>query len=61
MARCILYTINLDINTWVGGRCPMVLAEFVASAPLMLLLKPDDGIQLIGVGLFGSGWYLRFL
>ncbi|GJS18306.1 putative reverse transcriptase domain-containing protein [Tanacetum coccineum] len=32
------------------GRCPKVLAEFVASAPLTPLLKPDNGIRPIAVG-----------
>ena len=33
-----------------GGRCPRVLAEFIASAPLTPLLKPDNGIRPIAVG-----------
>ncbi|GKB19578.1 putative reverse transcriptase domain-containing protein [Tanacetum coccineum] len=31
-------------------RCPPILAEFVASAPLTPLLKPDNGIRPIAVG-----------
>ncbi|GKD36590.1 hypothetical protein Tco_1252099 [Tanacetum coccineum] len=33
-----------------AGRCPPILAEFVASAPLTPLLKPDNGIRPIAVG-----------
>ncbi|KAJ0856068.1 putative reverse transcriptase domain, DNA/RNA polymerase superfamily [Helianthus annuus] len=32
------------------GKCPSCLAEFVASAPLTPLLKPDNGIRPIAVG-----------
>ncbi|MCI90579.1 hypothetical protein A2U01_0111872, partial [Trifolium medium] len=35
---------------WLGGRCPKSLSEFVASAPLTPLLKPDGGIRSIAVG-----------
>lgn len=38
------------VNLWLGGNCPKVLAEFVASAPLTPLLKPDNGIRPIAVG-----------
>ncbi|GKF93269.1 hypothetical protein Tco_0279988, partial [Tanacetum coccineum] len=34
----------------LAGRCPPILAEFVAFAPLKPLLKPDNGIQPIAVG-----------
>ncbi|KAJ0755819.1 putative reverse transcriptase domain, exostosin, DNA/RNA polymerase superfamily [Helianthus annuus] len=34
----------------VRGKCPSCLAEFVASAPLTPLLKPDNGIRPIAVG-----------
>nr|GEV77990.1 putative reverse transcriptase domain-containing protein [Tanacetum cinerariifolium] len=33
------------------GRCPLNLAKFVASAPLTPLLKPDNGIRPIAVGI----------
>ncbi|GJW49083.1 hypothetical protein Tco_0090434 [Tanacetum coccineum] len=43
--------ITLAVNLWLAGRCPPILAEFVASAPLTPLLKPDNGIRPIAVGL----------
>ncbi|KAL6505584.1 hypothetical protein OROHE_022963 [Orobanche hederae] len=46
----LLFAIALVVNLWLGGRCPMSLAEFVASAPLTPLLKPDGGIRPIAVG-----------
>nr|GEZ34979.1 hypothetical protein [Tanacetum cinerariifolium]GEZ37627.1 hypothetical protein [Tanacetum cinerariifolium] len=33
-----------------AGRCPPILAEFVASAPPTHLFKPDNGIQPISIG-----------
>jgi len=50
MARDLLCAITLVVNLWLGGRCPLSLAEFVASAPLTPLLKPDGGIHPIAVG-----------
>ena len=38
------------VNLWLGGFCPKALAEFIASAPLTPLLKPDNGIRPIAVG-----------
>lgn len=38
------------VNLWLAGKCPPVLGEFVASAPLTLLLKPDGGIRPIAIG-----------
>nr|GEV08505.1 putative reverse transcriptase domain-containing protein [Tanacetum cinerariifolium] len=49
-ATDLLKVITSVINLWFAGRCPPILAEFVASPPLMHLLKPDNGIQLIAVG-----------
>jgi hypothetical protein len=46
----LLCAITLVVNLWLGGRCPLSLAEFVASAPLTPLLKPDGGIRPIAVG-----------
>ncbi|GKA81471.1 retrovirus-related pol polyprotein from transposon TNT 1-94, partial [Tanacetum coccineum] len=37
------------VNLWLAERCPPILVEFVASAPLMHLLKPDNGIRPIAV------------
>jgi hypothetical protein len=50
VARDLLYAITLVVNLWPGGRCPISLEEFVASAPLILLLKPDGGRRPIAVG-----------
>ncbi|GJR94893.1 putative reverse transcriptase domain-containing protein [Tanacetum coccineum] len=49
-ATNLLKVITSVVNLWLAGRCPPILAEFVASAPLMPLLKPDNGIRPIAVG-----------
>ena len=46
----LLAAISEVVNLWLGGACPKALAEFVASAPLTPLLKPDNGIRPIAVG-----------
>ncbi|GKD29043.1 hypothetical protein Tco_1239821 [Tanacetum coccineum] len=46
----LLKAIMAVVNLWLARRCPPILAEFVASAPLMSLLKPDNGIRPIAVG-----------
>ncbi|KAD4178261.1 hypothetical protein E3N88_26852 [Mikania micrantha] len=46
----LLASITEVVNLWLGGSCPKVLVEFVASAPLTPLLKPDKGIRPIAVG-----------
>ncbi|PNY15245.1 auxilin-like protein [Trifolium pratense] len=38
------------VNLWLGGRCPMSLSGFVASASLTPLLKPNGWIRPIAVG-----------
>ncbi|GJS12032.1 putative reverse transcriptase domain-containing protein [Tanacetum coccineum] len=48
-ATSLLKAITLVINLWLAGRCPPILAEFVASAPLTPLLKPDNGFGLLKV------------
>ncbi|KAK2414883.1 hypothetical protein QL285_037420 [Trifolium repens] len=50
VARDLLDDITLVVNLWLGGRCPISLAQFVASAPLTQLLKLNEGIRLIAVG-----------
>ncbi|MCI35840.1 reverse transcriptase-like protein, partial [Trifolium medium] len=50
VARDLLDVITHVVNLWLGGRCPRDLSEFVASAPLTPLLKPDGGIRPIAVG-----------
>lgn len=47
VSRDLLCEITQDVNLWLGGRCLMSLAEFVASAPLTPLLKPGGGIRSI--------------
>ncbi|GKC77653.1 putative reverse transcriptase domain-containing protein [Tanacetum coccineum] len=49
-ATDLLKVITSVVNFWLAGRCPHILAEFVASAPLTPLLKPDNGIRPIAVG-----------
>ncbi|GJY64655.1 putative reverse transcriptase domain-containing protein [Tanacetum coccineum] len=46
----LLKAISVVVNLLLEGRCPKVLAEFMASAPLTPLLKPDNGIRPIAVG-----------
>ncbi len=50
IATDLLQAITSVVNLWLSGRCPLVLAEFIASAPLNPLLKPDGGIRPIAVG-----------
>ncbi len=50
IATDLLRAITTVVNLWLGGRCPSILSEFVASAPLTPLLKPDNGIRPIAVG-----------
>ncbi|GJR41782.1 hypothetical protein Tco_1309885 [Tanacetum coccineum] len=49
-ATDLLKVITSVVNLWLAGRCLPILAEFVASAPLTPLLKPDNGIRPIAVG-----------
>ncbi|GJS12147.1 putative reverse transcriptase domain-containing protein [Tanacetum coccineum] len=48
-ATSLIMAITLVINLWLAGRCPPILAEFVASAPFTPLLKLDNGIRPIEV------------
>ena len=50
IATDLIHAITSVVNLWLAGRCPTILAEFVASAPLTPLLKPDNGIRPIAVG-----------
>lgn len=50
IAEDLLTFINGVVDLWFDGRCPSQLGEFVASAPLTPLLKPDEGIRPIAVG-----------
>ncbi|GJS48895.1 hypothetical protein Tco_0599016 [Tanacetum coccineum] len=38
------------VNLFLDGKCPKMLDEYIASAPLMLLVKPRGGINPIVVG-----------
>ncbi|GJU04921.1 hypothetical protein Tco_1121351 [Tanacetum coccineum] len=49
-ATDLLKAITSFVNLWLAGRCPPILAEFVASAPLTPLLKPDNRTRPIAVG-----------
>ncbi|GKA62083.1 EamA domain, WAT1-related protein [Tanacetum coccineum] len=46
----LLKVITSVVNLWLAGRCSLILADFVASAPLTPLFKPDKGIRPIAVG-----------
>ncbi|GJR59842.1 hypothetical protein Tco_1502004 [Tanacetum coccineum] len=50
IATDLLKAIVLVVNLWLAGRCLPIFAEFVASAPLTPLLKPDNMIRPIAVG-----------
>ncbi|KAJ0898259.1 putative reverse transcriptase domain-containing protein [Helianthus annuus] len=50
IAVSLLRAISVVVNLFLWGGCPRSLAEFVASAPLTPLLKPDNGIRPIAVG-----------
>ncbi|GKB88383.1 hypothetical protein Tco_0960655 [Tanacetum coccineum] len=43
-ATDLLKVITSVVNLWLARRYPPILAEFVASAPVTPLLKPDNGI-----------------
>nr|GFA26544.1 putative reverse transcriptase domain-containing protein [Tanacetum cinerariifolium] len=45
----LLKAIFVVVNLLLEGRCPKVLAEFMATAPLASLLKPDNVIRPIAV------------
>ncbi|GJZ91856.1 hypothetical protein Tco_0663921, partial [Tanacetum coccineum] len=49
-ATDLLKAITSVINLWLAGRCPPILAELVAYAPRMPLLKLGNGIRPIVVG-----------
>nr|GEW26915.1 putative reverse transcriptase domain-containing protein [Tanacetum cinerariifolium] len=46
-ATGLLKVITSVVNLWLARRCPPILAEFVASAPLTPFLKPDNKIRPI--------------
>ncbi|GKB26590.1 hypothetical protein Tco_0865991 [Tanacetum coccineum] len=46
----LLKAITLVINLWLAGRCPSILAEFLASPSFTHLLKLDNEIRPIAVG-----------
>ncbi|GKC85229.1 putative reverse transcriptase domain-containing protein [Tanacetum coccineum] len=49
-ATDLLKAITSVVILWLAGRCPPILAEFVASIPLTHLLKLDNEIRPIAVG-----------
>ncbi|XP_026383543.1 uncharacterized protein LOC113279040 [Papaver somniferum] len=50
IADDLLQSITGVVNLWLAGKCPSILGEFVASAPLTPLLKPGGGLRPIVVG-----------
>lgn len=46
----LLSSLTKVVNLWLAGRRPQALSEYIASAPLMPLQKPDGGIRPIAVG-----------
>lgn len=50
IAEDFLQSIVGVVNLWKEGRCPTILGEFFANAPLTLLLKSGGGLRPIAVG-----------
>lgn len=46
----LLSAITGVVNLWLAGQCPASLGDYVASAPIIPLLKPDGGLRPIVVG-----------
>lgn len=46
----LLNSITGVVNLWLSGDCPAVLGQYIASAPLTPLLKPDGGLRPIEIG-----------
>ncbi|RZC91817.1 hypothetical protein C5167_021530 [Papaver somniferum] len=53
VAEDFLASISGVVNLWLDGLCSTHLREYVSSAPLTPLLKPDGGIRPVVVG---TGW-----
>lgn len=49
IAKDLLRIITYVVNVWLGGRCSSSFVKFVAFAPLMSLLKPDNEMQPIAI------------
>ncbi|GJY78674.1 hypothetical protein Tco_0484475 [Tanacetum coccineum] len=46
----LVSSITQVVNLFLEGKCPMILGEYIASAPLTPLVKPGGGIRPIVVG-----------
>ncbi|GJV02598.1 hypothetical protein Tco_1336167 [Tanacetum coccineum] len=46
----LVSSITQVVNLFLEGKCPMMLGEYIASAPLNPLVKPGGGIRPIAVG-----------
>nr|GEX65042.1 hypothetical protein [Tanacetum cinerariifolium] len=46
----LVSSITQVVNLSLGGSCPKMLGEYIASAPLTLLVKPGGGIRPIAIG-----------
>ncbi|GKE76552.1 hypothetical protein Tco_1542672, partial [Tanacetum coccineum] len=46
----LVSSITQVVNLFLEGKCPTILGEYIASAPLTPLVKPGGGIRLIAVG-----------
>ncbi|GJZ48481.1 reverse transcriptase domain-containing protein [Tanacetum coccineum] len=47
----LVSSITQVVNLFLEGKCPMMLGEYIASAPLNPLVKPGGGIRPIVVGI----------
>ncbi|CAH9096985.1 unnamed protein product [Cuscuta epithymum] len=50
IANEVIQSITAIVNLLLSGSCPSQLGEYIASAPLTPLLKPDGGVRPIAVG-----------
>lgn len=46
----LVLSITQVVNLFLDGKCPKILGEYIASAPLIPLVKPGSDIRPIAVG-----------
>nr|GEV05717.1 hypothetical protein [Tanacetum cinerariifolium] len=47
----LFFSITQAVNLFLKGKCPMMLGEYIASAPLTPPVKPGGGIRPIAIGI----------
>ncbi|GKF19138.1 hypothetical protein Tco_0067776 [Tanacetum coccineum] len=48
----LVSSITQVVNLFLEGKCPTMLGEYIANAPLTLLVKPGGGIRPISGGVW---------